>query len=282
MSNVRVARVGAVHVVRSAGFLGAIFATLACGRIVTVIGVEFGGDGSSSGTGVDGSVDGGSDAGLDGACSPASVTIDIASGTLTGGFSIQMDPTAPGGEYLSPPAQASLQAPGDASADYAFNLSCAGEYFLWGRIHGPGPYNNTFWLSLDGEPPYEWRLSTGVAWFWRITTNGTQYGVPIRYTLDAGSHSLVIRNSASGVGLAGLVVAIRGYVPAGNDTPCDPPHSIELADGGCWRSCGSQGGTTCDLTLCAGLPLLSSYDCGECCIVPADAGGDGGADATSD
>jgi hypothetical protein len=256
-------------------------AALGCGRIVTVIGVENGADGSGPSGGVDGSYAGSSDAGSDGACSPASVSIDIASGTLTGGFSIQMDPSAPGGEYLSPPAQASLLAPGDAGAEYAFNLDCAGEYFLWGRIHGPGADNNTFWLSLDGEPPYQWRLSTGVIWFWRITTKGTQYGVPIRYALDAGSHSLVIRNSASGVGLAGLFVAIPGDVPAGNNTPCNPPHSIELADGGCWKSCGSQG-NTCDFTLCAGRPLISAYDCGGCCFVSPDAGQDGGADAMSD
>jgi hypothetical protein len=268
------AKVSALHAIRCVGLPGAILASLACGRVETVIGTEVAGDGSTAGA---------PDAGSDGACSPSSVYVDIAGGKLAGGFSLQMDPTAPGGEYLKPPADAgSLLAPGDASADYAFDLACAGQYYLWGRIHGPGPDNNTFWLSVDGEPFYQWRLSTGVVWFWKITTNNTKYGVPIRYSLDAGSHALVIRNSATGVGLAGLYVAIHGDAPPGNDTPCDPPNSIELSDGGCWKSCGSQGGNECSVALCAGQRLFSAYDCAGCCTVPPDAGDGGGSDAKSD
>jgi hypothetical protein len=218
---------------------------------------------------------------MDGGCSPSSQYIDIASATLSGGFSIQMDPSAPGGEYLMPPADAgSLQMPGAASAEYSFDLSCAGRYSIWGRMHGPGVDNNTFWLSLDGEPFYQWRLSTGVVWFWRITTKGTAYGAPITYSLDGGPHDLVIRNSATGVGLAGLYVAIPRDMPPGNDTPCDPPHSIQLADGGCQLSCGSLGGNTCSAVACAGRTLLPSYDCGGCCYV--DAGDGGGTDASGD
>jgi hypothetical protein len=242
-------------------------AVLGCGRVETILGFE--------------AAEGGSEGGSDAGCAPSSQYIDIASATLSGGFSIQMDPSAPGGEYLMPPAGVeSLQTPGDASAVYAFNLSCPGEYSLWGRMHGPGAESNSFWLSVDGEPFYQWRLSTGVIWFWKITTKGTAYGAFVKYALDGGSHTLVVRNSASGAALSGLYVGIPGDVPPGNDTPCDPPHSIQLADGGCQLSCGSLGGNTCSVMGCANQVMRPAYDCAACCYV--DAGDGGGADAPAD
>jgi hypothetical protein len=101
------------------------------------------------------------------------------------------------------------------------------------------------------------------------------YTTPVPYSLDAGTHTLVFRNSAPGVGLDRLYVALPADVmplPA-NSTPCDPPNSIQVADGGCVPSCGSHGHTTCG-SACNGLPALPSYDCGVCCLVP-----DGGLDA---
>jgi hypothetical protein len=229
-----------------------------CGRILTEVGEE---------------LDAQPGAQLDATCAPTSLYIDVASGALSGGFSIQTD--VDGGEYLSPPAVQSTQAPGDASADYTFPIACPGTYLLWGRMHGPGALNNTFWLSVDQEPFYQWRLSTGVIWYWRPVTRDLDYGHPIEYALDAGVHRLTVRNSATDVGLQQLFVAPPGDVPPGNDTPCNPPHSIQLEDGGCEMSCGSHGNTVCSPVACAGQPTLVAYDCSVCCH-PPDAGADGG------
>ena len=49
--------------------------------------------------------------------------------------------------------------------------------------------------------------------------------------------------------------------------PCDPPNTV-LVDGACLPSCGGAGGTICtspDSGLCAGEPLLASWDCPTCC-----------------
>jgi hypothetical protein len=229
---------------------------LACGRVITEVGEELA-------------------AQPDAACTPTSFYIDMASGALSGGFSIQTDVDA--GEYLSPPAAESTQVPGVASADYTFSISCGATYLLWGRIHGPGALNNSFWLSLDDEPFYQWRLSTGVIWYWRPVTRDLEYKSPIQYALDAGVHRLTIRNSANGVGLQRLFVAIPRDMPPGNDTPCDPPNSIQLEDGGCEPSCGSHGNTNCGAIACAGQPPLVSYDCTVCCFV-LDGGVEGGVD----
>jgi hypothetical protein len=233
---------------------------LACGRVSTQVGAEG-----------------------DGPCEPVLVYVDAASGTLSGGFTLQSDPDAGVSEYLSPPAGVeSLLVPGEAGAQYAFSLSCPGTYLLWGRMHGPDPEHNTFWLSVDGEPFYQWRLSTGVVWFWRPVTRGVEYLDPIQYVLDAGSHQLVVRNSASGDGVAGFFIALPGEVPPGNDTPCKPPDSVQMEDGGCVPSCGSHGANTvCGAGACAGQAPLVAYDCVICCFV-ADGGADSGTDGAVD
>jgi hypothetical protein len=254
---------GTVAMRRSAAVAGMALFTLGCGRVLTEVGEELAKSNA-----------------LDASCAPTAVYIDMASGALSGGFSVQTDVDA--GEYLSPPAAQSTQVPGDASADYTFPIACADTYLLWGRIHGPGALNNSFWLSLDDEPFYQWRLSTGVIWYWHPVTRDLDYKNPIPYALDAGVHRLTVRNSTNGVGLQRLFVAIRGDVPPGNDTPCAPPNSIQLEDGGCEVSCGSHGNTICGSVVCAGEPPLVSYDCTVCCLVP-DGGVDGGvSDAPSD
>jgi hypothetical protein len=205
---------------------------------------------------------------------PVSVYMEAESGRLSG-FTIEHDPAASGGEYiLPPPGVESLQVMGAATAEYTFTLSRSGIYILWGRIHAPGAWNNSFWVVMDDGQPYHWPLSTGVIWFWGPVTNGTDYNHPIQYWLAAGSHRLVFHNSAPGVSLDRLYVTVPGDVPPGNDTPCHPPHSIQLADGGCAPSCGSHGNTTCGAA-CTGLPALGSYDCAVCCFI-SDAGVDAG------
>lgn len=228
---------------------------LGCGRIDTVVGA------------VDAA-----------ACVPTSFYIDIASATVSGGFSIQTDPGLDGGADLLPPAVQSQLEPGDASAAYAFNVGCTGDYLLWGRIRGPAVESNSFWFRIDDGMFYQWRLSTGVIWYWKAATSGTDYGTPLHFTMDAGTHQLLFRNSSPDVGLGGLYVAVPGDVPPGNDTHCNPPNSIQLADGGCELSCGSAGGNTCKPADCAGRPMFVVYDCAACCRV-----GDAGfADAEAD
>jgi hypothetical protein len=210
-----------------------------------------------------------------------SIYLEAESGKLVG-FTIQSDPTASGGEYiLPPPAEVSLTTPGDASAEYTFDLGRAGTYLLWGRLRAPGAENNAFFVTMDHGPTLRWQLSTGVVWYWGAITGNAQYTLPVQYSLDAGTHQLVFQNSQPLVGLDKLYVTVPGAIPVvpPNDTPCSPPDSVQLVDGGCISSCGSHGTTTCGPP-CTGQTLLDSYDCQVCCFAP-DAGeggaGDGGA-----
>jgi hypothetical protein len=210
------------------------------------------------------------------------VYLEAEDGTLTGGFSVESDPHASGGKFIAPPAVPSTNTPGPASAAYSFRTIAPRDiYVIWGRIHSPGVLNNSFWISVDNGPFTQWRLSTGVIWFWGPITRDADYGNPIHYPLDAGLHQLVVRNSATEVGLDRLYIQLApGITPPGNDTPCDPPNSIELDGGGCSPSCGSLLGTSCGAQTCAGFVPLPAYDCAVCCRILDSATGDDADDLT--
>jgi hypothetical protein len=235
--------------------LSALLGALACDRVDTQVGTEI---------------------------ASVPLYLEAEDGVLAGGFTIESDPMASGGKFIAPPDVLSANDAGNATATYAFRTTTAHDtYVIWGRIHGPGPFpNNSFWVSVDDAPSTQWRLSTGVIWWWGPITRDTQYDTPISYPLDAGLHHLVIRNSAPEVGLDRLYIqAAPGRAPPGNDTPCDPPNTIELDSGDCSPSCGDLLGTVCGAQACAGFVPLPSYDCVVCCRIidsgtPDDGGGE--------
>jgi len=261
-----------VTTLRVFALAAALPALLACGRIDTEVGAqaEPSVDATAPGPTLDAAPP--DDAGARDAAPEASTSVyfEAEDGVLSGGFIVESDPDASAGRYIAPPADPSLAAPGPASAEYSFAVSETASYVLWGRLRAPAVDSNTLWVSIDDAPATQWRLSTGLIWFWGAVTTGTRYGVPNVYALAAGAHRLVIRNSAAGVGLDRLYVTAGGDEPPGNDTRCDPPNSIQLADGGCEPSCGSHGITVCGPVACAGQPQLVAYDCDVCCLEPRD------------
>jgi hypothetical protein len=194
--------------------------------------------------------------------------IEAEDGELSGGFTVGEDPTASNGKFLAPPAGIiALDQPGDARAHYSFTITTPGEYLIWGRIHSPDAIHNTFWIQVDGATWYHWRLTTGEVWFWNPFTDNFNYGVALKFDLTAGAHELLVANSIEGDRLDRFYVTADGDVPPGNDTPCHPPHSVQL-DGGCSPSCGSQGGNACGTAACVGRTAIEAYDCDICCVVP--------------
>ncbi|WP_437725331.1 hypothetical protein [Sorangium sp. So ce861] len=188
-------------------------------------------------------------------------------GELAGGFTVGEDSRASGGRFLSPPdGMSSDEAPGPARARYRFEAPSAAEYVIWGRIYAPNAINNRFWFQVDGGAWTLWRISVGEIWFWDDLHDDTRYGEPLRFSLAAGAHELVLANAADGVRLDRLYFTPDGDEPPGNDTPCAPPHSIEVG-GECLPSCGALQGTECGEAQCAGRELLDAYDCGVCCRI---------------
>jgi hypothetical protein len=193
--------------------------------------------------------------------------LEAEAGELSAGFRRASDPNASAGQFLSPPDGAhSENEPGAARARYTFEIARTATYEVWGRIRGPDPEHNRFWFQLDGGAWHKWRLSTGDIWFWDAFHEDANYGTPLEFALAAGAHTLVIANCVDGAGLDRLYIREAGATPPGNDTLCNPPHSIERA-GKCVPSCGSHGRTDCGGDVCQGRPILSAYDCAVCCLI---------------
>jgi hypothetical protein len=196
---------------------------------------------------------------------PPALYLEAEDGELSGGFVATPDDLASNGAFLgSPDASLADEAPGEARALYTFSLPADGLYTIWGRIRSPGAENNRFWVSVDDEPWFKWRISVGDVWFWDDLHDDTAYGTPATFQLARGTHVLSLGFCVSGAELDRLYVTALGDVPPGNDTSCDPPHSIELG-GACYPSCGSQSGTLCGATACSGRTIFEAYDCGVCC-----------------
>jgi hypothetical protein len=232
------------------------------------------------------------------------VYIEAEDGQLMGGFTVMNDPRASGGKYIQTTALASVDAGSGVVATlatYNFNLTRAGNYRIWGRVRDPDASHDRWRVTVDDANvddasvqlfveggtidggvtnPFSWRLSTGVAWWWRPITDDIDYLHPVTFPLSAGSHEISFTSDESGLSLDRLWVvpadvphALRANDPVpANTSPCRPPDSIELTDGGCKPSCGSFATsdmmTTCPAVSCNGFPERQAYDCNVCCLVP--------------
>ena len=190
--------------------------------------------------------------------------LEAEDGELTG-FSIESAPDASAGRALLAPDVTSDAEPGSARARYRFELSEAGDYLVWGRTYAPDVAANRFWIQLDGGAFVLWRISTGEVWFWDDVHDDRRYASPHVFTLGAGTHELVVANAGPGARLDRLYVTSAGDEPPGNDTACDPPHTIEVG-GECLPSCGLLMGTGCG-AVCTDREPLPAYDCDVCCRV---------------
>ena len=191
--------------------------------------------------------------------------LEAESATLSGGFSVASDQTASGASILVAPSGAKSEGePGGARAVYEFTLKTAANYRIWGRIRSPDADHNRFWFKVDEGPWIKWRISVGEIWYWDAFHEDTDYGHALEFPLAIGRHQLTLANCADDVELDRLYYTPNpDDEPPGNDTPCSPPHSIELG-GVCQLSCGSQGGNQCG-TVCQEHGPIYAYDCGPLC-----------------
>jgi hypothetical protein len=194
--------------------------------------------------------------------------LEAESGQLVGGFTIGKDSVASAGGCIEPPLGASSpDEPGPARARYAFDVASVGIYRIWGRVHSPDAWHNTFWFQLDGGRWFIWRITTGEEWYWVPLHENYNYGMPIEFDLAVGAHELVVADAIEGNRLDRFYFTADGDTPPGNDSRCNPPHSV-LLSGSCVPSCGSQGGNRCGAMACQGQTLLIAHDCNICCKVP--------------
>jgi len=239
---------------RRAALAGVIALLAGCGRDVTSIG-------ATHLALPDAAIDASTDAALD---AGESLYLEAEEGALSG-LSIEERAGASSGRSIVAPDALSDAMPGQARARYAFELREAGDYTIWGRVYAPDVDANRFWLQLDGGAWFLWRISTGEVWYWDDVHEDRSYGTPLTFALEPGAHELVIANAGPLARLDRWYITSRGDEPPGNDTPCDPPHTVQLG-GECVPSCGLLMGTGCG-DVCAGREPLPAYDCDVCCRV---------------
>ena len=141
------------------------------------------------------------------------------------------------------------------------------------RIWSPDVKSNRFWFQVDGGNWITWRITVGKIWYWNYFHVDTLYNDVLHFPLAAGAHTLLIANEVPGARLDRLYITGAGDRPPGNDTPCNPPHSIDFDGAGdCHPSCGAQAPvgmhTTCVAATCDGKEMKTAYDCNVCCVVP--------------
>jgi hypothetical protein len=182
-------------------------------------------------------------------------------------FTIGSDAKASKGKYLESPAGFTSDAlPGPARATYAINIPVAKKYVFWGRFYTPNLNHNRVWVKVDDGVWMKLRVTTGETWFWYTFHQEGMFDVPIQYDLTKGAHTFSIASDSDGARVDRFYVTPGGERPAGDDTVCNPPHTIQVGDV-CQSSCGMLQGNSCDAVMCAGKTPLPAYDCDVCCTL---------------
>ncbi|MFQ5601725.1 MAG: Ig-like domain-containing protein [bacterium] len=106
-----------------------------------------------------------------------------------------------------------------------FTITQAGNYYMWGRAIYPDGGSDAFKIIIDNGPEYNWdvdRRNTSTVWKWNAVSHrgsGTRANpeIPkVQFFLDAGAHTLVIRESKDGTKLDQILFTTDdAFVPSG-------------------------------------------------------------------
>ncbi|UCF92201.1 MAG: hypothetical protein JSW39_28710 [Desulfobacterales bacterium] len=107
----------------------------------------------------------------------------------------------------------SSQVAGDAV--YTFQVAAAGDYVIWGRVLAVSGGDDSFFIAVDDGGYALWDAQQADTWVWDLVNdrNGSD---PVIYHLDAGEHTLVVKQREDGTKIDRiLITSDRQYVPEG-------------------------------------------------------------------
>jgi lysophospholipase L1-like esterase len=151
----------------------------------------------------------------------ARVWLESEQGGVVSPMVVGLDSQASSGGYMWVPngvgnVMDPLRAGGTVS--YTFEVPAAGDYVVWGRVmlDGTGG-DDSFFVSMDSGPYALWDTRQGPTgqWGWDLVNNR---GVadPVVYRLEAGRHTLVVKQREDGAKLDRVMVTNDlGYAPQG-------------------------------------------------------------------
>lgn len=160
------------------------------------------------------------------------LAVEAEDGTVTGGFTTAMDPSASGGSYLRVPAGSR---DGNSTLDPALkttfivNVPHTGDYQIKGWVKSDDAVGGSFYLGVAGQDvPLPWSISpgdgetaSGKFFPYLVTADGT----PRVYTLGAGEHVLELYAGGDGTSIDRLeLLPMRPFATwLGNGNQSDLP-----------------------------------------------------------
>jgi hypothetical protein len=139
---------------------------------------------------------------------PVTIALEAEVGVLTSPMRTGTDSSASSGRYIwVPSGKGDLSNPSLAggSAKYTFELPVGGTYLLWGLTLAGNTSDDSFYVSLDGQPYMLWDVKISQDWSWNILNNR---GVadPVYLRLTPGTHTLTIKQREDGTKIDKLIL----------------------------------------------------------------------------
>jgi hypothetical protein len=121
------------------------------------------------------------------------------------------DANASNGQYVivQPGNNSTASAPTNPAGFVTFQVSVsqAGTYFLFARVLGPTPNDDSFWVRMDGGTWVMWNNWFTSSWAWKQFPN--------TFSLSAGSHTLTFAYREDGAGLDKINLSTSSGLPTG-------------------------------------------------------------------
>ena len=117
--------------------------------------------------------------------------------TLAGNFVVGSDPNASGGQYIEVPNGFGANFDNNTSvpdkAEYCFTVPVDGVYQLKGRVLATNGSDNSFWVTVDGQPTtgYLWDTSVNASYV-EDYVNDRNGADPVLLNLTAGEHTVSV------------------------------------------------------------------------------------------
>jgi hypothetical protein len=134
--------------------------------------------------------------------------LEAEKGSLSYPFESAKDNNASAGQFAwVPNGQGSSSDPSQESgyAEYSFEVPAAGDYVIWGRVLSKNSGDNSFFVSVDGGAYSLWDTKKSNSWVWD-PVNDRGGADPVVYQLDAGEHTLIIKQREDGTKIDRILV----------------------------------------------------------------------------
>ena len=143
--------------------------------------------------------------------------IEAESGTLNAPMQTAADAMASNGGYVWVPDGSGS----GGSVQYTFEIQTSGDYVIWGREISNDQASDSVLVSVDGGADLVWHTAQGGqdTWIWdvvseRLFSDPRDTSNPLIYHLEAGSHTLLIKNREDGTKIDRILITNdTAYMP---------------------------------------------------------------------